>query len=445
MLRQCLYIGLTIFCLLADNQDIHASVTAADGGLAVSSVTPGTTVSSTTTPLSPTPTSISASPTSTPVNPSASTMAVNGPDAGQSRKFYTISVALREIYDNNIFTSQTNKTASMETDISPSILFDFPMENTDFSARETFSATYYSNRPGGQFDFTNSVVAQLQHSFSDRFSFNMSEQFSYYTEPSLFQNVGTLYYDGAYIANSFAGSFNAQWTPLVSSVLSYSNTYVDYMAQSTATGQNSLENIGSGTIGFAILPKITLTFGGIADDITYNQYDRGYTSLTADTGFNWQALPSLSTTVAVGGSSTTTNLSTSTVTPYAAVTLNWQLGAKSYLNFNYSHSIVPSDVVQSQGQVADRFGSTFRYDILPSLSAHLEGTLTHGVYTNELIAPNTISGFSENDFAIDVGLTYHINSHFDVNIGNIYSGVSSGLSFRDYNRDQVYLGVRGTY
>ena len=261
----------------------------------------------------------------------------------------------------------------------------------------------------------------------------------------MFENVGTLYYSGAYIANTFAGSFNAQWTPLVSTVLSYSNTYVDYMAESTAIQQNSLENIGTGTLGFAILPKITYTVGGIVDDITYNQYDRGYTSLTADTGFNWQALPSLSTTVAVGGSTTTTNSNISSLTPYASLTLNWQLGAKSFYNFSYSHEIVPTDVTQSNGQVADRFGSTFRYDILTDLSAHLEGTFTHGVYSNELIAPNTISGFSENDFAIDVGLTYHINSHFDVNIGNIYSGVSSGLSFRDYNRDQVYLGVRGTY
>ena len=59
-----------------------------------------------------------------------------------------------------------------------------------------------------------------------------------------------------------------------------------------------MENTGSGTLGFAILPKINLTFGGIIDDISYSQIDRGYTSFTGTTGINWQALPSLSLSAA---------------------------------------------------------------------------------------------------------------------------------------------------
>jgi len=435
MQRQCLYLGLMSLCLLTGNRLAPASTADTGTALVANAAAPAATVSSTT---STPPASIS--------DPKAvsSTPAVV-PESSESRKFYTISVALRETYDNNIFTAQTGRVASFETSISPSILFDFPKENSDFSARETFTGTYYSNRPGDVMDYTNEVVMQFQHSISDRFSFSVAEQFRYYTEPSLFENVGTLYYSGAYIANTFNGSFNAQWTPLVSTVLTYSNTYVDYMAAPTAIGNNSLENTASGTLGFAILPKITLTFGGIVDDITYSQIDRGYTSLTGDVGANWQALPSLSLNVALGASSTTTDLNTSTATPYAALSMNWQLGARSVWSFNYSHEVVPTDVVQSMGQVADRIGTIFTYTITPDLTAHLEGTFTHGVYTSSFISPNTISGFSENDFAIDAGLTYHINNHFDVNIGNIYSGVSSGLSFRDYNRDQVYLGVRGTY
>lgn len=428
MLKHCLYIGVVSLCLSGMSRPTQA----ADAAEVQSVALPAPTTSPTS--------SVTASPTTT--LPAGSTAPA---DVSENRKFYTISCSLREIYDTNIFTATTGRIASFETEVSPSILFDFPMENSDFSMRETFDATYYSNRPGSQWDFDDEVVAQFQHQFSDRFSLNMAEQFRYYTEPSLFQNVGTLYYNGAYISNTFNGSFNAQWTPLVSTVFSYSNTVVDYMQQQTATGNNSVENTGSATLGFAILPKITLTFGGIFDDISYGQIDRGYTTYTGTVGANWQALPSLSLNVAVGGSLTQTDLGTSEPTPYASLALNWQLGARSSLNFNYSHEIVPSDVVQSMGQIADRFGTLFHYDITSSISAHLEGTFTHGIYTPFLLSPNTISGFSENDFAIDAGLTYHINSHFDVNLGNTYSGVASGLSFRDYNRDQVYLGVRGTY
>lgn len=435
MLRHCLYIGLISICLIWQRGSAEAATSAPSGATVT---TPN--VSSPGSTLFPGSSTLS-SPAKTPLPAGAASSG----DANESKRFYTITASLREIYDTNIYTSNTNPVGSFETQISPSILFDFPMENSDFSARETFSALYYSNRPANPWDFTNEVVAQFQHSFSDRFSLNLAEQFRYYTEPSLFENTGTLYQSGAYISNTFNGSFNAQWTPLVSTLVTYANTIVDYQNAATAVGQNSVENTGSGTIGFAILPKITLDFGGIVDDIAYDQVSRGYTSLTGITGINWQALPSLALSGSVGGSVTDTEQASTSTTPYGALTLNWQLGARSSLSFNYAHEVVPTDVTQADGQVADRFGTLFRYDIIPDLSVHLEGTFTHGNYTSALISPNTVPGFTENDFAIDVGLTYHINSHFDVNLGNIYSGVSSGESYRDYNRDQIYLGVRGIY
>ncbi len=303
MLRQCLYIGLASLFVFGGSQFARASTAtaaaAADSTLIGASITPGTTVSSSTNPAPPAPMSLSTSETTPLPTPSTGGTASGAHDSSQNRKFYTISCGLREIYDNNIFTAAAGRIASVETQVSPSVLFDFPMQNSDLSIRETFTATYYSNRPGDVMDYTNEFIAQFQHSFSDRFSLNLAEQFRYYTEPSLFENIGTPYYSGAYIANTFNGSFNAQWTPLVSTLLTYSNTVVDYFTQAVATGQNSLENTASGTLGFAILPKITLTFGGIVDDITYDQIDRGYTTLTGNTGVNWSALPSLNVSGAV--------------------------------------------------------------------------------------------------------------------------------------------------
>jgi hypothetical protein len=127
------------------------------------------------------------------------------------------------------------------------------------------------------------------------------------------------------------------------------------------------------------------------------------------------------------------------------VSLNWQLGARSSLVFSYVHSVVPTDVYVAQGQIADRFDTTFKYDITPHLTAHLEGIYTYGQYTTELLNAGTVPAFDENDLAIDSGLVYHVNSNFDVETGYLFTDVSSGLGFRDYTRNQVYIGVRGTY
>ena len=120
-------------------------------------------------------------------------------------------------------------------------------------------------------------------------------------------------------------------------------------------------------------------------------------------------------------------------------------GKRSSLDFNYVHNVVTSDVVTSTGQEADRVTTKFKYDITPSITAHLEGIYTHSNYTSELLIPGTIHDFTEDILAIDTGFDYHFNKNFDFNMGYLFSNVSSDLTFREYTRDQVYLGVRGTY
>lgn len=358
---------------------------------------------------------------------------------------FTVTATLREEYDDNIFTAKTNTVASFKTVLSPSILFDLPMENSDLSLRYTFGMTYFENRQGDPIDYSHEFVATYKHDFSERFSLSLAEQFRYSTEPSLMDNVGTLFRNGAYIANTVNGAFTAQWTPLVSTSTTYANNIIRYEDATQSIEQDNVENTASQSIGFAILPKVNLVFGGIIDDISYDHIARGYTSYTGNTGVDWRALPSLSMGARVGGTYTDTQQAGTSASPYFAANLAWQLGARSSLSFNYSHDVVPTDVNVAAGQVADRVSSTFRYDFTSRLSGHFGFNYTHGEYTQGLITPGTVSSFSENDLALDLGGGFHLNSNFDLEAGYLFSDVSSDLNFRDYIRDQIYLGVRGTY
>ena len=70
-------------------------------------------------------------------------------DASTTRKFYTLTASLREIYDDNVTGSNNNQPASLETMLSPSILVDFPTPEGEFTGRYTFNLTYYSVGPNG--------------------------------------------------------------------------------------------------------------------------------------------------------------------------------------------------------------------------------------------------------------------------------------------------------
>ena len=231
--------------------------------------------------------------------------ATPGGDASENRKFYTITATLREQYDDNIYTAKTGKVSSFETDVSPSVLVDFPMGDSEFSARYTFGLNYYdSSQQEGSYDMSHEFVAQYKHDFSNRFDLNAAERFDYSTEPDLQNNTGTLYRNGGYYTNAVNAGFDGQWTPLFGTTTTYANTVVRYEDGIDSQGQDSMENTGSQNFSFAILPKINLVFGGIVDEINYDNLVRGYTSYTGNGGLDWQALPSLSLGGRVGGTLT---------------------------------------------------------------------------------------------------------------------------------------------
>lgn len=384
-------------------------------------------------------------------------------DASTSRKFYTITASLREIYDTNVNTSSSGNQASLETNLSPSILVDFPDANGDFSGRYTLGLTYYANLPGGHntssggynqggLQVTHNFVAQYSHSFSERFQFNLAESFQYYTEPSILQSTGTNYQDGAYVSNILNGNFTAQWTPLWSSTFTYSNTVVRYDESSVALEQNSMENNGSASMGYALLPKITLNFGGIGDNVTYDSSDRGYTTYTGFGGITWSALPTVSVSGRAGASyiqsgqaeGQTQGQSQASIAPYAELTLSWTLGARSALNFSYEHEVTPSDQAGTNGQISDRFNSSFRYSITPRLNTYLDGVFTAASSSGALAGSNT-SNLQENSYQVDTGLSYQYNSAFSFDSELTFSGVLGDSDNDNYERAEVSVGIRGTY
>jgi hypothetical protein len=57
----------------------------------------------------------------------------------------------------------------------------------------------------------------------------------------------------------------------------------------------------------------------------------------------------------------------------------------------------------------------------------------------------SIQGKSENFYVIGLNLAYHFNPWFLAEAGYDYSKLNSEIPGRSYTRNQVYVGVRGTY
>jgi len=365
------------------------------------------------------------------------------------KRFFTVTCDVREEYDDNIETAQTNKIASLKEDISPTILFSYPMDNSTFDARYTLGFIYYNHSPSGDHtEQDHDVILRYNHSFSDRFNLDLRDDGGYHIDPSLLQSIGTVNRQGGYYDNIFTGELTAQWTPLFGTVSSYSNDFIYYENGDVGTSEDSDENTFSQDFRFAFWPTVTFSAGLIYDNIDYFYSTRGYSNYTADFGLDWQALPSLSFGVRGGGSIEILDQGGgSQLNPYATANVNWQLGERSRLIGSYVHTVTPSDFAGADSQTSDRVSGNFLYNFTQDITTHFTGTFNRGNYTQNQLEPSggAVSGFSEDVVAFDTGVTYHYNQYVDFEVGYTFSTVDSEEQSRNYTRNQVYVGARGTY
>jgi hypothetical protein len=368
------------------------------------------------------------------------------------KRFFTFTIDVREVYDDNIYAAQNgspNKHSSLKEEITPSILFSYPMDNSTFDARYTFTGTHYDHRPGeAPWDQEHEVVLRYNHAFSDRFNLDLRDDGGYHTDPSLLDALGSTGVEGNYYSNIFTGEFTAQWTPLFGTVTSYSNNFISYENQTIGNEEDSDENTISQDFRFAFWPTVTLAVGAIYDNIDYTYSSRGFTNYTGNVGLDWQALPSLSLGFRLGGSITEINQGGGdSESPYASANINWQLGERSRLIGSYVHTVTPTDVFFAQGEESDRFTANFLYNISSKITVHLQGIYSVNDYTDDFLteAGTNTSSFTENVIGIDTGVTYHYNQYLDFEAGYLLDFVQSDVNFEDYTRNQVYVGIRGTY
>jgi hypothetical protein len=386
-----------------------------------------------------------------PTAPAAASGSSLGDELTDLKRFFTVTVDVREEYDDNIYSvaNGPGKIGSFEEIISPSILFSYPMENSTFDARYTFNFTYHNRHlPNQAYDQDHDVVLRYNHAFSDRFNLDLRDDGGYHIDPSLLSSIGATGREGGYYSNIFTGEFTAQWTPLFGTVTSYSNNFVTYENSTIGDEQDSEENTISQDFRFAFWPTVTFAAGLIYDDIEYLDSPRGFANYTANAGLDWQALPSLSFGFRVGGSITEINQGgSSSVSPYASANVNWQLGERSRLIGSYVHTVTPTDIFFAQGQESDRFTANFLYNITERITTHFEGIYSHNDIKEEFLtgAGTSNSSSTEDVLSFDTGVTYHYNQYLDLEGGYIFSDVSSQFNFENYTDNQIYLGIRGTY
>jgi hypothetical protein len=159
-----------------------------------------------------------------------------------SPKAWSVSGTLRGFYDDN-YNIAPGKKGSYGAEVSPSVSYNLPLQQTDMGIRYTYGLYYYQDRQDlgvNPFDQTHQVDMWLDHAINERWHINFTDTFASGQEPELLTpgpavSAVPFRVNGNNIANHANIKLDTQWTPLFGTSLHYENDFYDYQNSGSLT------------------------------------------------------------------------------------------------------------------------------------------------------------------------------------------------------------------
>ena len=401
----------------------------------------------------------------------------------ESGKPWTAAATLRGFYDDNVNTAPSNAVlAHRDTfgfEVSPSIQFSFPMEQTSLSFGYVYSLKYYENKPIGNtdnYDQTHQFDAAFAHAFSERYHLNITDSFVIGQEPDFLRagNTFTTFQriSGDNMRNFGTITLAVQMTPELSLEAGYANTFYSYADNSPgglAGLLDELDNVAHLDGRYQFAPQTTGIIGYQFRDTEYtgNQVigsyfpagglpkvqvmsdERNARSHYVYAGIDENFRPDLTGSVRAGGRYTeyyNNPAGQSDLSPYAMASLRFTYLPESFLEAGFTYDYSASSVFN-----ANSAGSL----TLNAQSATLYASLNHRItpklygsilaqFQNSTYYGGTFDGMTDKYYLVGLNLQYRFTPNFSAEIGYNYDNVNSQVSVT-YDRNRVYVGFTGSY
>ena len=184
-------------------------------------------------------------------------------------KPFSLDFAVREGYDDNLFTTETDRSASFYTNMAGGVTYTAESSRLQLSAALNGGVTYYYTRPGNKFDYTGALNLQGAYKLSQRLTINFSTNTAYLAQPDLTIAGGTNRQNGDYIYSSTTVAGAYEWSEKFSTDTKYNFTPFLYVESALNDSQGRIEQTLSQSFRWLILPKTTGIVEYRANPVTY--------------------------------------------------------------------------------------------------------------------------------------------------------------------------------
>ena len=420
---------------------------------------------------------------------------IEGSAGQQGPKPFTATVAIREGYDSNPLTqsyqSTNDVTSSTYSSVNPSLGYNYTGLQADLSARYDFQGIYYpSINQSYDIQYNQSFTGQYTYAFDPRFSLTVADNFSFFEQP-----IGTMFSAGLAPLTSTQGNIinlgtikaDYRVTDRLSMVTRWNNQIVNSdgvasynnsggIQSGSAAASNYMNNGAFQQFRLDFTPETIGTFSidyqlfDYQSDQTFRDNQQVAFSLGADHTF----LPTLffsgragiqlndnygtnDNPKNVGAGGLNSGEQEIGVYPFASLSSTWNYGQQNSLSAGFSIQIqqstqqTSSDSESYNLNLSSDHAFTEKLKLVQTLNVQLALYTPQYDKIQSLRIYGGYQGSGQQTVAsYNCKLSYAFYPYLSAELGYTFSTYQSyfdenNSSGGSYNRNIVYIGVRGTY
>lgn len=359
-----------------------------------------------------------------------------------AQKPFKLSLAVREGFDSNVFTTHTDPISSFYTNISGGIDYSFGSPRLQLGASLDGGFTYYYSRPGDKTDLNGSFGLRAIYKATPRLTLSINTQTAYLAQPDISIVGSTNRQNGDYLYSNTTFSAAYQWTEIFSTVTSYNFSVFYYVDDNLNQTQGRVDQTVSESLRWLVLPKTTLIAEYRANPVIYFDADLNQFSNFFLFGVDQIFNPRFTWNARVGAqlnfNQNPVDGQSVYVGPYMESTLNYQFGPSSTVYWNMRYGTEASGLTDVTQRQTFRTGVGVTHALTPRISANLGMNYQCNYYKQTDVIPT----FIENIVDFSAGLRFAINRHASLEAGYQFTiDVAPNATDREYVRNVVFVGA----
>ncbi|MFZ4777476.1 MAG: hypothetical protein ACOYM3_19075 [Terrimicrobiaceae bacterium] len=356
---------------------------------------------------------------------------------------FNFTSSIREGYDDNLFTTRTDKDASFYTNWAAGVAYQFGSPRLQLNASLGGGVTYYYTRPGDKEDYNGQFALSAVYLATPKLTLSINTTTAYMAQPdtNLIGNSNRVNGDYIYSDTSIDASY--QWTEKFSTVTGYHGYANYYLEQSLNDTQSFISQTFKQSFHWLLLPKTTVVLEYRANPIYYTGgADLNSFGNFALAGFDQVFNPRFKWTARLGVeqrfNQNPVDGNSMYFGPYGESNLSYQFGPASTLSWNARYGTEPSGLTNVTQRQTFRTGLAVSHGFTPRLSGNI-GVNFEVDYFDQSGVINT---FSQTIYDLSLGLNFQINRHVSLSAGYQFIGVYApqNIDF-EYTRNVGFVGA----